>query len=113
MSALVVEHAVFPILKVTPSHMQLASHLSSGPSRPIRSLYYRLFVSKTFTRKPTKSFIRWKLILGDLFFTCYMLFTSLSIVALGYQATPNMFRSVMIRCIALHPRVPSSCRFVS
>jgi hypothetical protein len=63
----------------------------------VRALYYRLFVSKGFARHPTKSFFRWKLMLGDLVFTGFMLFTSLSIVALGYQATPYMVRSVILR----------------
>jgi hypothetical protein len=36
-------------------------------------------------------------VLGDLLFTAFMLFTSLSIVALGYQASPVMVRNVVAR----------------
>jgi hypothetical protein len=65
----------------------------------VQTLYYKLFVSKTFTRHPTVSFIRWKLLLSDLCLTVFMLFTSLAIVALGYQAPPSMVRTVISRSV--------------
>jgi hypothetical protein len=50
-----------------------------------------------FSTRYCASLIRWKLILGDLVFTGFMLFTTLAIVALAYEASPNMVQSVIGR----------------
>jgi hypothetical protein len=38
--------------------LQVLEHMSGGIARPLRSLCYRLFVSKSLTRHPSTTFVR-------------------------------------------------------
>jgi hypothetical protein len=84
-------------LQIQPT--QLATRLSGGPLRPLREVYFRLFVCKAPPKRFGSTFLKWRLLVGDTLFVGFVLATSLVTYALGSRATAATMRGILSRCV--------------
>jgi hypothetical protein len=73
------------------------ARLSTRALNAVKVAYYRIFICKAPARRFGTTFTKWRLILGDTLFVCFVLATSLVTFSLGSHATVVTMRAILTK----------------